>query len=551
MGHQLEQMQDFTRALAKSHLIAAGYTYEDLDKPIIAIANSWNEFNHGHVRQKELVEAIKAGVREAGGTPVEFHTPGPCDGLAVGNPGMHYILPTRELVADVVEATVRAHPIFDGLVLLSSCDKVIPGMLMAAARLDLPTIHLAGGPAIPAISFAESRRLRQEFLQGRLSERALAEGNAELYSTSGSCPYMGTANTMACLAEAMGMALPGSALAPAASHRRIRFAAQTGRQIVALVEHGVTCRQILTPQAIANAVRVAAAIGGSSNYVLHLPAIAKEAGFDLTFDEIDALNQVTPSLCEVNPNGQYSAVDLDRAGGVPAVMSELRRALDWKAMTVTGKNVIENLAEIQVEGVGAGKSQVLHSAKSPVYAEGGMVVLHGNLAPGGAVVKQSAVSPGMLRHTGPARVFESEEAVRDSLMARAVGPGDVLVIRNEGPRGGPGMREMSIPAAVLVGMGLGDSVAMVTDGRYSGATRGPCVGHVCPEAYVGGPIAAVRDGDLVEIDIPARRLSLHVPEREIARRLAEWRPPPPALRHGFLGLYSRLASQADRGATLT
>ena len=541
MGQALERMEKFTRALNKSHLIAAGFTYEDLQKPIIAIANSWNEFNHGHTAQRELAEWVKKGVRQAGGTPVEFIAPGPCDGLAVGNDGMHYILPTRELVASVVEATVRGHPVFDGLVLISSCDKINPGMLIAAARLKMPAIHLAGGPSIPAISFAESRQLRKDFLEGRLGEQQLAEKNARLYATAGSCPYIGTANTMTAMAEALGMALPGSSLAPAVSAKRKQFAQKTGGQIVQLVEKNLSSDRIMTLPAFQNSIRVAAALGGSSNYVIHIIAIAARAGLRLSLADIDELNRTTPLLAEISPNGPFSVVDLDKAGGIPAVMNELAPLLNLDVLTVTGNTLRENLKEApQPDRI------VIHPFNQPVFAEGGMVVLFGSLAPGGAIVKRSAVPAELHHFEGPARVFENEQSCIQAMDDALVQEGDVLVVRYEGPRGGPGMREMHRLSNRL--KALQKRVALITDGRFSGADSGLMIGHVTPEALEGGPIGVVRDGDPIEIDLRNKSLSLIIPTGELAKRLAGFKPKATIIDSEFLQHYRDEVGCAAEGA---
>lgn len=541
MGKKLEQMQPFTRALNKSHLIAAGFSYDDLDRPIIAIANSWNEFNHGHTQQKTLSQYVKAGILAAGGLPIEFHTPGPCDGLAVGNAGMHYILPTRELVANTIEATVSGHPVFDGLVLISSCDKITPGMLIAAARLKMPTIHIAGGPSIPAISFEESKRLRSEFLNGRVDERTLAEGNAELYSTAGNCPYIGTANTMNSIAEALGLALPGSSLAPATSHRRIRFCEETGKQIVHLAGLGLTSEQILTPQAFTNALRVVAALGGSSNYVLHMPAIARRAGIELTLDDIDRINQTTPLLAKIAPNGPYSVVDLDRAGGIPAVMKELAELMALDALTVTGKTLAENLADLPPTD-----HDIIHTRQQPLANEGGIVILHGNLAAEGAVVKRSAVPSELYVYSGPARVFHSEQDCIDSVQNGEAQEGDVLVVAYEGPKGGPGMREMHRLSNILKAMKT--RIALITDGRFSGADSGLMIGYVTPEAAVGGPIGVIQNGDIIDIDLHHKRLDLRISDEELAARLKGFQPEKKASFSELLDQYSQRVGPASEGA---
>ena len=541
MGKALEQMEKFTRALNKSHLIAAGFTYDDLQKPIIAIANSWNEFNHGHTIHRELAEWVKKGVRRAGGTPMEFNAPGPCDGLAVGNPGMHYILPTRELVSSVVEATVRGHPVFDGMVMISSCDKINPGMLIAAAQLDIPAIHLAGGPSLPAISFAESRQIRKDFLEGKLSDRELAEGNARLYSTHGSCAYIGTANTMTVMAEALGMALPGSALAPAASEKRKLFAQSSGEQVVRLAEIGLTPNRIMTREAFINSIRVAAALGGSTNYVIHIIATAKRAGVGIHLEDIDEINCGTPLLAEIAPNGPYSVIDLDKAGGIPAVMKELSAHLHLDALTVTGKTLAENL-----ESAPEPDRRIIHSMQEPVDKEGGIVILRGNLAPGGAIVKRSAVPAELHHYSGPARVFSSEQDCIQAIDDGQVREGEVLVVKYEGPRGGPGMREMHRLSNRL--KALKTRIALVTDGRFSGADSGLMIGHVTPEAAEKGAIGVVEDGDVIEIDLSARKLNLLLPDEELKKRLEQFIPQPRPLNSELMQHYRERVGCAADGA---
>lgn len=541
MGQALERMEKFTRALNKSHLIAAGFRYEDLQKPIIAIANSWNEYNHGHTVQRELAEWVKKGVRSAGGTPIEFIAPGPCDGLAVGNDGMHYILPMRELVANVVEASVRGHPIYDGLVLISSCDKINPGMLMAAATLELPVIHLAGGPSLPAITFAESRQLRKDFLEGKINEQQLAERNAKLYSTAGSCPYIGTANTMTVMAESLGMALPGSSLAPATSDRRKHFSEQTGEQIMKLIQKDIGADQIMTLAAFQNAIRVAAALGGSSNYVIHTIAIAARAGIKISLEDIDELNRTTPLLAEISPNGPYSVVDLDKVGGIPAVMKELAPLLNLDIPTVTGKTVGEDL-----EIAPPPDREVIHSMDDPVYPEGGMVVLYGSLAPGGAIVKRSAVSAELMKFNGPARVFDSEGACIAAMDKGAIQEGDVLVVRYEGPRGGPGMREMHRLSNRL--KVLKQQTALITDGRFSGADSGLMIGHVTPEAAERGPIGIVQDGDRIIIDLERKILNLNISQEELQSRLNDFHPVKKSVQSDLLRHYQNEVGCAAEGA---
>ncbi len=528
---------------------AMGFTDADFEKPLIGVADSWSEVCPGHFHLRALAEWVKTGVREAGGAPAEFNTIAPCDGIAQGQ-GMHYVLPMRDVIAASVELMAGANR-FDGVVMLCSCDKVVPGMLMAAARLNLPTIFVTGGPMLPGdvggreIVLSDVKEAMGRYEAGLISEQALYEIECNACVGPGACSFMGTANTMSCAVEALGLALPGCATMPAVAPGRRELCIASGRRIVELVQDGVRCGQMLTQAGLENAVRVCLAVGGSTNATLHLPAIAREVGADVSLNTFDRLSRETPLIAKFQPASSYTVVDLHEAGGVPAVLHILSPLLADEVPTVDGRTIAQIAAQACVL-----RDDVLHPLSSPLAPEGGIAILRGNLAPDGAVVKQSAVAAAMHRHIGSARVFESEEEVRESLMSRTIQRGDVLVIRNEGPRGSPGMRELSIPAAMLVGMGLADCVAMVTDGRYSGATRGPCIGHVSPEAYVGGPIAAVREGDLIEIDIPKRILSLHVPEEEIARRLSEWQPRPPAVSSGFLKLYSRIAEQAHEGAAV-
>jgi dihydroxy-acid dehydratase len=524
-----------------------GFRDSDFEKPLIGIANSWSEANPGHYHLRTLAEWVKEGVREAGGMPVEFNTVSPCDGIAQGK-GMHYILPLRDVIAASVEFMAGANQ-FEGLVMLCGCDKIVPGMLIAAAHLDLPTLFVTSGPMASGqvdgreVITSDVKEGMGRLKAGLISAEEFYDIETHACPSAGVCNFLGTANTMNCVTETLGLTLPRCATLPALHPERQTLCHASGRQIVNLVREGSSARACLTRESIENAIRVVLAIGGSTNAILHLLAIARAAGVTLKLEAFDTLSRQTPLIGKFRPAGRHTVTDLDGAGGVPAVLNILSPLLHLDSPTVTGETIGERVAQAAIL-----RADVLHALESPLAPEGGLAVLHGNLAPRGAVVKQSGVAPSMLRHTGPARVFECEEDVQASLMARDVRPGDVLVIRNEGPRGGPGMRELSIPAAMLVGMGLGESVAMITDGRFSGATRGPCIGHVAPEAFVGGPIAAVQEGDQIEIDISNRRLELLISEEALARRLAAWEPRTPAVTEGFLGLYSRLASQADEGA---
>lgn len=528
---------------------AMGHTDADFEKPQIGIVNSWTEANPGHVHLRRLADWVKEGVRAAGGVPVEFNVPAPCDGIAQG-PGMHYVLPLRDVIAASVELMVGAKR-FDGLVMLGTCDKIIPALLMAAARLDLPTVLVTGGPMSPGefagetIVLSDVKEAMGRYQAGLISEETFHDIECRACDGPGACAFMGTANTMACIAEALGLTLPGCATLGATDPRRADLCRASGQRIVDLVQAGVTARQMLTRPALENASRVFLTLGGSTNAVLHLLAIAACAGVELVQDRFDDLSRATPLVAKFKPATPYTVLDLDRAGGIPAVLRVLAPLLTCDRPTVSGQTIAQ-IAASAPPADGA----VLRSLDAPLAPEGGLAILKGTLAPRGAVVKQSAVHPDMLHHTGPARVFENEEEVRASLAARAIQPGDVLVIRHEGPVGGPGMRELSIPAAMLIGMGLGDSVAMITDGRFSGATRGPCIGHITPEAATGGPLAVVEEGDLIEIDIPQRRLDLKLSPAAIRQRLAAL--PPRRQKHltGYLATYARLVGPADSGAVL-
>jgi len=536
-------------AYARTLYRSVGAIDSDFRKPLIAVANSWNEIVPGHYHLKPMAEHIKNAIWAAGGRPMEFNTIAACDGAAQGR-GMHYILPMRDIIAASVELMLQAHS-FDGVVMLASCDKIIPGMLMAATRCNLPTIFFTGGTMLPRQDFdrtyvaCDAKEAIGRYNSGEIDEEELNRIESIICASVGACSMMGTANTMACVAEALGLTLPYCATMLAVDAARVHLARYTGERIVQLVEEGLTANQIITEKSIENAVRICLALGGSSNALLHLPAIAHDAKIKLTPDDFDALSRETPLLAKFKPASQFNLLDFHEAGGVPALMKEQESLLNCNVPTVTGCTLKENLTTAKVL-----RPEVIHSLDDPLAAEGGIAVLYGNLAPKGAIVKQSAVSPKMLVHSGPAKVFESEEEVRDHLTSKQVNPGDVLVIRYEGPKGGPGMRELSIPAAILVGMGLGDSVAMVTDGRYSGATRGPCVGHVCPEAAEGGAIALIKDGDIIHIDIPNRKLNVELSDEKLNRRKANWNPPESKIQDGFMALYSRIVGDANAGLVI-
>ncbi len=541
----------FERAPHRSLFYATGLTPKELDRPLIGVVNSYNEIVPGHAHLDKVSEAVKAGVRMAGGTPLEFNVIGVCDGIAMGHLGMCYSLPSRELIADSVEIMVMAHR-FDGLVLIPNCDKIVPGMLMAAARLNIPAIFVSGGPMMAGRHQGQNVDLKTMFeavgkyKAGQMSERELQEIELAACPGCGSCAGLFTANTMNCLTEALGMALPGNGTIPAVTGARLRLAKQAGMQIMHLVQESILPRDILTESAFENGIAVDMAIGGSTNTVLHLPAIAHEAGISIPLERYDAISGRTPYLVKLSPSGPNHMQDLDEAGGVPAVMAELlwHDLLHPQARTVTGKTVAENLDGVRRQ------SDVIRPVDDPHRPDGGIAILWGNLAPDGAVVKAAAVRQEMMNHRGPARTFEGEEAALDAILSGHIRPGDVVVIRYEGPRGGPGMREMLMPTSALAGMGLDDKVALITDGRFSGATRGASICHVSPEAATGGPISLVQEGDEIELDVPNKRLTLHVSEAELARRRGSWKPLPSRVTGGYLSRYTALVTSASEGAIL-
>jgi len=540
------------RAAHRSLFYAMGYTPEELERPLIGVVNSQNEIVPGHFHLDSIARAVKDGIRSAGGTPVEFSTIAADDGIAMGHVGMKYVLATRELIADSIEAMAMAHQ-FDALVLITNCDKITPAMLMAAARVNIPAVVVSGGPMLPGVVKGEKSDVAKifevtgRFLAGKASEADMAGLEESGCSGCGSCAGMFTANTMNCMAEALGMALPGNGTIPAVYAARLRLAKRAGARIMELLERDIKPRDIMTRQAFENAVVVDMALGGSTNTVLHLPAIAYEAGVDLELKTFDTISRKTPYICSMSPGGKNFLVDLDEAGGIQAVMKELdRKGLIHKGLpTVTGKTVEENLEQAAVQN-----REVIRPVENPHRSEGGIAILFGNLAPAGAVVKAAAVDPSMLKRSGVAKVYDSEEDAFADMMARKMEKGDVVVIRYEGPKGGPGMREMLVPTATIVGMGLDKDVALITDGRFSGASRGAAIGHVSPEAALGGPIGLVRTGDVIEIDIPNRRLELKVEEDELARRRAEWRRPKPKVTSGYLVRYAALVTSAATGAVL-
>jgi dihydroxy-acid dehydratase len=534
----------------RSLLKAMGLTDREIDQPIIGVANSYNEFIPGHIHLDKITQAAKAGVRLNGGTPLEFGVIGVCDGLAMHHAGMKYSLPSREIIADSIEIMATAHPV-DGLILVANCDKIVPGMLMAALRLNIPAILISGGPMLAGRFHGREVDLITVFegvgavKAGKIAESELKDLAECACPGCGSCAGMFTANSMNCLSEALGMALPGNGTIPAVHAARYRLAKEAGLKIMELVNQQILPRKIATLAAFKNAMAVDMALGCSTNTVLHVPAIAREAGIDLSLDLFNEVSVKTPHLCSMSPGGAHHLEDLDAAGGVPGVMKVLMAAglVDGAPVTATGATVADNLGPVRVLD-----DSVIRPLANPYHAQGGIAVLKGNLAPDGAVVKQSAVDPQMLVNEGRARVFEAEEEATQAILAGRIQPGDIVVIRYEGPKGGPGMREMLTPTSAIAGMGLDKEVALLTDGRFSGGTRGAAIGHISPEGVEGGPIALVQEGDRIKIDIPAKTLTLLVDDAELARRRQSWQPPEPKIKQGYLSRYSRLVSSGSQGA---
>ena len=537
----------------RSLLYALGYTKEELERPLIGVVCSYNEIVPGHMNLDKIAQAVKAGIRAAGGTPVEFPAIAVCDGIAMGHVGMKYSLVTRDIIADSTEAMAQAHQ-FDGLVMIPNCDKNVPGLLMAAARVNVPTIFVSGGPML-AGTLNDGRRTCLShmfeavgsYYVNKLDEAGVEDYENNACPTCGSCSGMYTANSMNCLTEAIGMGLGGNGTIPAVYSARLRLAKHAGMKIMELVEKDIRPRDIMTAAAFHNAETVDMALGCSTNTMLHLPAIAHECGIELSFDMSNEISDKTPNLCHLAPAGNTYMEDLDRAGGVYAVMAELNKAglLDTSLMTCTGKTVAENLS-----GVVNRNPEIIRPLENPYSKNGGIAVLKGNLAVDGCVVKQSAVAPEMMVHEGPARVFNSEEEAIEAIYAGKIVAGDVVIIRYEGPKGGPGMREMLNPTSAIAGMGLDKDVALITDGRFSGATRGASIGHVSPEAASGGNIGLVEEGDIIAINIPAHTIELKVSDEVLAQRRAKWVCPEPKIKTGYLARYAKMVSSADKGAIL-
>ena len=539
-------------APARSLFNALGFTPEEMEKPLIGIVCSYNEIVPGHMNLDKIAQAVKMGVAEAGGMPVMFPAIAVCDGIAMGHIGMKYSLVTRDLICDSTECMAIAHQ-FDGLVMIPNCDKNVPGLLMAAARINIPTVFVSGGPMMAGHVYGRKRSLSSMFeavgsyAAGKFTEEQVSEYERKVCPTCGSCSGMYTANSMNCITEALGMGLQGNGTIPAVYSERLRLAKHAGMKVMEMLEKNIRPRDIMTKEAFLNALTVDMALGCSTNTMLHIPAIAHEAGFDFDTELANEISEKTPNLCHLAPAGATYMEDLNEAGGVYAVMNELskKNLLNLDCMTVTGKTVGENIKNCINKD-----TEIIRPIDHPFMEKGGLAVLKGNLAPDTAIVKQSAVLPEMMVHEGPARVFDCEEDAIAAIKGGKIVPGDVVVIRYEGPKGGPGMREMLNPTSAIAGMGLDSSVALITDGRFSGASRGASIGHVSPEAAVGGPIAFVHEGDIISIDIPNHKLDMKVSDEEIARRKAEWVPRKPNVTTGYLARYAAMVTSANRGAIL-
>jgi len=551
----LNRELDVRKAYERALFHGCGFSNEDLAKSRIAIVNSWSEINPGHIHLRDLSSIIKDTIKEMGATPMEFNTIGSCDGIANSGNNSKYILPSREVIANSIECTIKAYN-FDGMVMLCSCDKIIPGMLLAAARCNIPTIFVTGGIMEPKHFYdgplkgrtfvtSDIKEAIGEYQIGKLTKEEFKLIEEQTCCSPGACNMMGTANTMACIVEAMGLSLPDCATMSAISEERKLLCKESGKCIIELINKNIRALDLITENSIKNAIKVALAIGGSSNMILHMSALSHEIGGNLNHFNFDEFSKVIPLLAKFKPASEYNVSDFYEAGGVKVLMKKMSKLLDLTANSVLGLKLKDYLDLIKIED-----HQIIRDLDDPIYHEGGIAVLKGNLAPDGAIIKQSAIKNEMRYHKGPAKVFECEEDVKEALFSGRIREGDVLVIRYEGPKGSPGMRELSIPAAILVGMGLGNSVAMITDGRFSGATRGPCIGHICPEAYEGGPIAIVKDGDIIEIDINNRKLNILIDESEIKRRFTKWKKPEQEVLTGYLKIYRKLVSSAKYGAYL-
>ena len=549
------------RAPHRSLFYAMGYTDEELDRPLVGVCCAKNEIIPGHIELDRIAEAVKAGIRMAGGTPVEFPAIGVCDGIAMGHEGMKYSLVTRELIADSIECMAKAHQ-FDALVMIPNCDKIVPGMLMAAARLDLPTVFCSGGPMMPGhlpgkdetnpysgrnLSLSDMFEAVGALASNKINECQLHEMEQFACPGCGACSGMFTANSMNCLTEVLGLGLPGNGTIPATTGRRIALAKHAGMAVMDLYNKGITARKIITKKSLENALAADMALGCSSNTMLHVPAIAHEAEIDFDLKNVNEISNRTPNLCHLAPAGHTFMCELDDAGGVQAVLAELakKNLIDTSLITATGKTIAENIKNVKNRN-----PEVIRPIENPFSDNGGLAILFGNLAPDGTVVKRSACAKELMHHTGPARVFNDESEAMDAVQNRKIKSGDVVVIRYEGPKGGPGMREMLAVTAALAGQGLDKEVALITDGRFSGATRGASLGHCSPEAAVGGPIALVEEGDLIELDINNYKITLKVSDEELAARKAKWVAPQPKVKSGYLARYAKLVSSADKGAIL-
>jgi len=540
------------RAPHRSLLYALGHPKEDLDRPFIGVVNSYNTVIPGHMHLQSMAQMVKEGIRAGGGVPFEFNTIGVCDGIAMNHMGMKFSLPSRELIADAVEIMAQAHQ-FDALVFIPNCDKIVPGMLIAAARLNLPCVFVSGGPMmmgkIPTAEGMKHLDLVHCFegvgkvLAHQMSEKELDLWEQHACPTCGSCAPIATANTMNCLTEVLGLGLPGNGTIPGVESRRLALAFLAGERVMEVLAKGLTARMMLTPDAFHNAFAVDMALGGSTNTVLHVPAVAHAAGVDFSLAHINEISNSVPHLCDLRPFGTYGLADLDYAGGIPAVMKEISKKLKPSAMTVLGKSIGDVYRNAEVTD-----RNVIHPFNEPLHKTGGISILSGNLAPDGAVVKSAGVANEMMVHEGPARCFNSEEEATKAIASRVFQPGDVIVVRYEGPKGGPGMQEMLTPTSMLSGMGADKSVALITDGRFSGGSRGAAIGHVSPEAAARGPIAALKDGDIIRIDIPNGKLEVKLSDREIQERLDSLPQFTPRIKKGYLGRYSRLVSSASTGA---